>query len=82
MPSQKYKAANGRRYLIEPVPDILTGETIGYRQAAQTAWNAPMRATPLSLPSTQPKKPQKPIWTRCRHKRKDPRRDSPVGVLL
>lgn len=31
MPSPKYKAANGRRYLIEPVPDILSGETIGYR---------------------------------------------------
>lgn len=41
MPSPKYKAANGKRYLIETVPDILTGETIGYRASGPEGLECP-----------------------------------------
>ena len=82
MPSPKYKAANGKRYLIEPVPDIITGETIGYRASGPDGLECHEEGDPAWLSSTQPKRPQKPIWTRCRAKRKNPHRYSPVGVLL
>lgn len=46
MPSPKYKAANGRRYLIEPVPDIITGETIGYRASGPEGLECPEEGDP------------------------------------
>lgn len=46
MPSPKYKAANGKRYLIEPVPDILSGETIGYRASGPEGLECPVECDP------------------------------------
>ncbi len=46
MPSLKYKAANGRRYLIEPVPDILTGTPIGYRASGPDGLECPVESDP------------------------------------
>ena len=46
MPSPKYKAANGRSYLIEPVPDIITGETIGYRASGPDGLECPEEGDP------------------------------------
>ena len=43
MPSPKYKAANGKRYLIEPV---LTGETIGYRASGPDGLECPEEGDP------------------------------------